>query len=517
MDGNSYLNPTSMCEQCDKAIYNLQKDTEALSTMEEGLEKFITDDELKSEAFDALKQQINDYRVIIAAMKRANDEDIADFTRLKAVAGSEVLDGALILEQQEAALNSAHLNESIADDYAAKARTAEMSCVDLYYSWKASYYRSLAEIDYQIYQKWKEKESRYDQIEADTCGLFTETVQVREIAQNALQGISHIYRNDTYYPNENAPWRLELTKEVFRLNYKEYGQEPTFWERFMEKQKQLLDSKAAMSSDLVEFQMSGTLMALIAAVGVGMAKGKSPEAALASVFGYYVPHFVRDDSLLLCMEFLAECSYLSDKQIAEHLKQNEAVWKSDSKRYLRESEDGYYYIEYQKNMHSMLLGTKYTVEQNGCGAIATYNTMVNLNGGTSPVSFPEILSAYEKYGVVANGALGISAIAVNDYFMKNGYQTEFLSGKEITDKSLERMDEAHNAFIIMVYNDKDNMNAAVHYMSVTKEVYINGQVQYVLHNDYSANGKTQCSSIVDVIKNYWNGKGEYISVIGVGR
>ena len=517
MDENSYLNPATMRDQCENAICNLKKDIETLLTVEAELDKFIAEEEIKSKAFDALKQQMADYKTVIAAMKLANETDIEDFAKLAESLGDEILDGSSILAFQNEALDSYTQNEAIADKFSEMARNIFEQWMSSYYSKMASNHRILAALDYQIYEKWKKKEEFFDQIEADTVNLFQETAELRTAAQNAIRCIGQACIDGVYCPDLKASWRVELTKSVFALNYRERGSDVTWWERFLVNYVQKKRGVDSLQGDILQLMLSPTMVSLIGAVTVQVAGGKSPEEAFASVLGYYVPHFIEDDTFLLCMEVLAECSYIPDGQITEHLAHNEEEWKKNSNDYIEQSDDGYWYIEHQSIMKGMIFGSKYTVNQNGCGAIATYNTLVNLNGGTSPASFPEIVSEYEKHGVVADGALGVSTITVNNYFMKNGYQTQFLSGKEITDESLAKVDEEYNAFIVLAYNDADNVNAAVHFMSITKEINPEGQLKYWLHNELSASGKTEANSMEELIKNYRKGNSKPICVIGVKK
>lgn len=62
MTENSYLNPTDIKNQCSKATINLNKDNESIAVAEASMDLFINDSEIKGDAFDALKQQINDYK-----------------------------------------------------------------------------------------------------------------------------------------------------------------------------------------------------------------------------------------------------------------------------------------------------------------------------------------------------------------------------------------------------------------------------------------------------------------------
>lgn len=516
MDRNSYLNPDTIIEQCDNAIRNLQADTEALMIMETGLDNFITNDEIKSKAFDALKQQIADYKTVIAAMIRANDSDILDFTRLKTLVGDKVLEGDRILDQKEKALSSYYKNKDSAYEFNVKALNAIEPWLSWYYYDKAKYYNLLAAADYAIYQEYEKLEKYYNQIEEDTSSLFLEALDVREVALSALKSITKSVKDGVYSPDMEAPWRGQLAREVFDLSYQDSGEDASWWEIFLNTYFQGRKGYANLSGDALQLMLSPTMIGLIGAVTKQLAEGKSIEEAIRTVFGYYIPHFVEEDSLLLLLEVLAVCNNMPEEKIAEHLKHNEEAWKNKHDEYEEQSNDGYWYIEHQGKMDEMLFGNL-TANKDSCGAIATYNTFVNLNRGTSPVSFSEVLSDYEKYGIVANGELGMSATAINSYLMLRGYQTEFLSGIEITDKSLAKIDEEYDAFIIMAYNNSNDINSCVHFMSITKEVGKNKEIQYVLHNDFSSNGKAEASSLQEAISNYNYGKSAAICVIGVEK
>lgn len=116
MTENDYLNPTDIKAQCDAAISRLERDNEALSTVEKTLDTFINDEEIKSVAYDALKQQISDYKVLLQAMRDANSCDVSEFLVFKSSVGDDVLDGANILAQKKAALQARANDESAAQE-----------------------------------------------------------------------------------------------------------------------------------------------------------------------------------------------------------------------------------------------------------------------------------------------------------------------------------------------------------------------------------------------------------------
>lgn len=215
MNENSYLNPTTLTQQCETAISKLNRDNDAIHVVEGSLSDFVGDSEIKSEAFDALKVQITDYKTVLQAMRSSNDADIADFNTLKGKVGDEVLDGSTILSQKKSAADAKESDENSAQEYDGKADDTIFPWMNLYYSYKASDYRNMAEIDQNLYDKWKAKEEKYDQIESETSGLFASSTDTRAVAKSALASITGAFKDGSYSPDMNADWRKALEKCYF--------------------------------------------------------------------------------------------------------------------------------------------------------------------------------------------------------------------------------------------------------------------------------------------------------------
>lgn len=212
MTENDYLNPNEIKAQCDAAIMRLERDNDALTRVENALEQFINDDEIKSVAYDALKQQISDYKVLLQAMQDANCSDISDFTVLKASVGDDVLIGADILAQKQASWDARISDENAAEGYRRASYTAEWPWISQYYSWMANHYEQMVQIDIRLYNEWQTKEDAFNAIEASTRCLFQSSAQLRQTAQNGLQSITGAFSNGTYVPDMGATWRTELTQ-----------------------------------------------------------------------------------------------------------------------------------------------------------------------------------------------------------------------------------------------------------------------------------------------------------------
>ena len=74
-----------------------------------------------------------------------------------------------------------------------------------------------------------------------------------------------------------------------------------------------------------------------------------------------------------------------------------------------------------------------------------------------------------------------------------------------------------NTYIISKNGLSHDINEYVHFMSITKEMGEDEKIQYVLHNDFTQNGKTEADSLKEVIANYSSGDGEAICIVGVEK
>ena len=210
MTEQSYLNPTAIREQCALAVRHLEEDNESLRTAENSINSFAQAEELKGAAFEALKQQLADYREAVQAIRSANEADIADFRTLAGAVGEEVLIGENILKQQREALSAKDNFESMAREYEQNANTMSDWRMAGHCRNLAWCYWDLADRNRQLYEEWKAKEEAYDSIEAATAGLFGTGEDIRTAALHALEAIRGAFAGGTYRPDMEASWRGEL-------------------------------------------------------------------------------------------------------------------------------------------------------------------------------------------------------------------------------------------------------------------------------------------------------------------
>lgn len=214
MDESSYLNPSAMQAQCSGAIQILESDKEALYILESSLDGFINDGEIQGASFAAMKQQISDYKTVLQAIIMAHESDKMDYETLKGAVAGEVLDGSKIIPNKKKAKKSQEEYERRAEEY----RGMACSCPPAFF-WMSGYYMDiaftcsrLAEIEYRLYEKWKEKEETYDAIEAATSGLFSASSGMRAAIDSALSGIKGAFHvaEGGFTIDRSAPWRKEI-------------------------------------------------------------------------------------------------------------------------------------------------------------------------------------------------------------------------------------------------------------------------------------------------------------------
>lgn len=210
MNENSYLDPSAMRNCCEGAVKDLEKDNQSIRTAEKAVLRFINNKELEGRSFDSLRIQMNDYGMVLQAMRTANNSDIADFRTLSSSVGDEVLDGAKILECQKKALEQKREYENTAGDYARKAVNEKLAIIREYYQEMACCYGTLAENQEKIYQEWKKKEEAYDRIDQATAQLFTSVAGMRNTAREGLEYMQNAYQNGEYNTSVPDAWRVRM-------------------------------------------------------------------------------------------------------------------------------------------------------------------------------------------------------------------------------------------------------------------------------------------------------------------
>lgn len=230
----------------------------------------------------------------------------------------------------------------------------------------------------------------------------------------------------------------------------------------------------------------------------------------------YVPKHVNDASLIYVMTLMS--TGLDGETVKRHLDHNRKNWID----HISSSDvivDGY--IDYQFGLTDMyygINGSSITADDNTCEIIAMYNAMYYLNDGVdSPRhDFPEMIAQIESKGPCLNGYLGTSPVIMNEYMKGEGYHTKMIQGsKARNEKSIKKLQDDYETYIVTLYNDKNDLSAYIHTMCITK-VEEDGDIKYILRNDYDEYTQAY-DSISECLEHYKDGNSKTISIIGVNK
>ena len=154
----------------------------------------------------------------------------------------------------------------------------------------------------------------------------------------------------------------------------------------------------------------------------------------------------------------------------------------------------------------MYFGNK-TMDYNGCGVIAVFNAMNDLKV-KNEISLPSIIEHFENDGIVLSGIFGTAPTAIEDFFVKKGFETMNTTKEEDYDKIGENFD----SFIFTFYENKDNIFEQVHVVNISKN---NGKF-YAHNNGFNSHLKL-FDSITEFINKINNGKSKGIFLIGIKK
>lgn len=127
-------------------------------------------------------------------------------------------------------------------------------------------------------------------------------------------------------------------------------------------------------------------------------------------------------------------------------------------------------------------GKHHNMKYSGCEIIATCNALMTLGQKGSTALMADLISCYERDGSLRRGEFGVSAGAVRDFFLENGYEVCMIIGNDW--EAIEALGRKRDVLIATAYNDQWNIMAGVHTVCVTREK--NGR--YAVHNAYCWSG-----------------------------
>ena len=164
------------------------------------------------------------------------------------------------------------------------------------------------------------------------------------------------------------------------------------------------------------------------------------------------------------------------------------------------------FIEDQHYYEDMNYGQR-TIAYSGCEIIATYNAIYFLTKDET-ISFPEMIEAFEKDGILLYGEFGTSPHSIEKYLKSKGYNTRSSCNKE----EYDNIGESYDVFIITFYNNKYNIMDEIHTTAITKE---NGN--FHIHNNGNNSQKIGFNSISELLEKINDGMAKDIFLIGIKK
>ena len=164
------------------------------------------------------------------------------------------------------------------------------------------------------------------------------------------------------------------------------------------------------------------------------------------------------------------------------------------------------YIEDQRNYGDMKFGLE-TISFSGCEIIATYNALYDLTGKHN-IDFPAMIDYFEKDGILLYGYFGTAPQALEEYLNKLGFETMTSTEKE----DYYYIQEACDAFILTIYNDKDDITKMIHTIAISKR-----NKKYYVHNNGYYGHLEEYDSILDILSKINDGKAKDIFLIGIKK
>ena len=126
-----------------------------------------------------------------------------------------------------------------------------------------------------------------------------------------------------------------------------------------------------------------------------------------------------------------------------------------------------------------------------------------------------MIAAFEKNGMIFYGNLGTDPGQMRSFLKKQGFRVEEYTDvtsyrKSRGNKKPVRKQEAKEAFVLTLYNDRTDLLKGIHTVAVTKK-----ERWYYLHNDGGTRARGPFAGIEQVLDHYERIGARMISVLRV--
>lgn len=160
--------------------------------------------------------------------------------------------------------------------------------------------------------------------------------------------------------------------------------------------------------------------------------------------------------VLLLFRIGAFFSYVPKK-----LRRNNQLQNNNQEQLIAKNE----YIEHQNELTSLIIGKK-PVSYSGCGAIAVFNILKIFKNNPTVQDFSNIISCFEKNGLVFSGMFGISPVSIKKLLLEKGF---FVKGIKSSDSNaLDTFGNNFDGYISVFFNKNKNIRYGLHYIAIEK-------------------------------------------------
>lgn len=216
----------------------------------------------------------------------------------------------------------------------------------------------------------------------------------------------------------------------------------------------------------------------------------------------FIPQYISNEGVIFFFSLLRFLQKMKPYKSEIHLEKNKSEFQKHKESI--EKYDGY--IEDQNQYQNMDYG-RVTMAYAGCEIIAAYNALWTLTG--EKIELSELISTFEKDGMVFGGRFGTAPGAIKSYFEKKGYKVYFTT----KEKRFEEITEKSDVLILTMYNNKSDIRDQIHTVTITKQkqglcghnVYGNGKIA----------GPNDC--FLEFMEQICQGKSKGISLIGIKK
>lgn len=195
----------------------------------------------------------------------------------------------------------------------------------------------------------------------------------------------------------------------------------------------------------------------------------------------FVPRYIGTGPVLVAYRFMSAVGKISEEGRQKHLEQNTRLLQ-ETPRLLIPGQ----YIENQAQWDKVMFGKHTTIAAAGCSVIAVYNALLHKKRPVDEKTLPGLVHRLEGRGVAFGGKYGVDPREVRRLLSEEGFRVE--ECKQLTAEAVNRFGNRFQTFILLAYNNSEDITDCLHYVCITKE----GQL-FMIHNCYHRRESIYCA------------------------